>query len=64
MKQHARNGRGYTIFANEGEYVEPTLVKTVKAPNGLVLEDHQPNRKRVLDPACVLDDQCHGRRDD
>jgi penicillin-binding protein 1B len=39
----------YTMFANEGEYVEPVLVRAVKAQDGKLLEEHETTAKRVLD---------------
>jgi penicillin-binding protein 1B len=40
----------YTTFANQGEFLEPLLVRTVKAADNTVLEDHEPKPKRILDP--------------
>ena len=40
----------YTLFANKGVRVQPTLVSLVKEPNGKVLLDQKPVTKAVLDP--------------
>jgi penicillin-binding protein 1B len=40
----------YTIFANKGVRVQPTLLSLVKEPNGKVLLDQKPQTKPVLDP--------------
>jgi len=40
----------YTMFANKGVRVQPTLVSLVKEPNGKVLLDQKPQTKPVLDP--------------
>jgi penicillin-binding protein 1B len=40
----------YTVFANKGVHVQPTLLSLVKEPNGKVLLDQKPQTKPVLDP--------------
>jgi len=40
----------YTIFANGGVKISPTLVTTVRNSQGQVLANFQPERKPVLDP--------------
>ncbi|HWE53518.1 MAG TPA: PBP1A family penicillin-binding protein [Bryobacteraceae bacterium] len=40
----------YTIFANHGVHVQPSLLSLVKEPNGKVLLDQKPETKVVLDP--------------
>ena len=40
----------YTMFANKGVRVQPTLLSLVKEPNGKVLLDQKPQTKPVLDP--------------
>ncbi len=40
----------YTVFANKGVRVQPTLLSLVKEPNGKVLLDQKPETKPVLDP--------------
>jgi penicillin-binding protein 1B len=40
----------YTIFANRGEYVGASLIRTVKAQDSTVVEERHPTPKRVLDP--------------
>ncbi len=40
----------YTMFANKGMRVQPTLLSLVKEPNGKVLLDQKPQTKQILDP--------------
>src|SRR5437588_1688191 len=40
----------YTVFANGGVKISPTLVTTVRNSQGQVLANFQPERKPVLDP--------------
>ena len=40
----------YTVFANAGVHVQPTLLSMVKEPGGKVLLDQKPVTKPVLDP--------------
>jgi penicillin-binding protein 1B len=40
----------YTIFANKGVHVAPSLISLIKEPNGKVLLDQKPQTKNVLDP--------------
>jgi len=40
----------YTIFANKGVRVQPTLLSLVKEPTGKILLDQKPQTKPVLDP--------------
>ena len=40
----------YTIFANNGQYLETNLIRAVKAQDGTVMEEHHPQPKQVLDP--------------
>jgi penicillin-binding protein 1B len=40
----------YTVFANKGVHVTPTLVSLIKEPNGKVLLDQKPQTRNVLDP--------------
>jgi penicillin-binding protein 1B len=40
----------YTIFANKGVRVQPTLISLIKEPNGKVLLDQKAQTKPVLDP--------------
>ncbi|HKR66856.1 MAG TPA: PBP1A family penicillin-binding protein [Thermoanaerobaculia bacterium] len=46
----------YTPFPNLGDRVEPFLLTRITAPNGKVLFEHTPKRKRVVDaaPAYVM----------
>ncbi|HWR50950.1 MAG TPA: PBP1A family penicillin-binding protein [Bryobacteraceae bacterium] len=39
----------YTVFANQGDYVKPALVREVLGPNGQVVFRHQPERRALLD---------------
>lgn len=40
----------YTVFANKGVHVAPSLISLIKEPNGKVLLDQKPETKNVLDP--------------
>jgi len=40
----------YTVFANGGQYVEASLIRTVKSQDSTIVEEHHPQPKRVLDP--------------
>jgi penicillin-binding protein 1B len=40
----------YTVFANKGVRVQPTLISLIKESNGKVLLDQKPQTKPVLDP--------------
>jgi penicillin-binding protein 1B len=40
----------YTMFANKGMRVQPTLLSLVKEPNGKVMLDQKPQTKQILDP--------------
>lgn len=40
----------YTIFANNGIFVEPWLVASVRSANGDVMDEYTPVSKPVLDP--------------
>ncbi len=40
----------YTIFANGGQFVEASLIRTVKSQDSTIVEEHHPEPKRVLDP--------------
>jgi len=52
----------YTIFANGGTRISPTLVKSVRDVRGGVLADYQPDAQAVLDPlvAYVLTNMMEG----
>jgi penicillin-binding protein 1B len=41
---------GYTIFANQGVFVKPNWISSVRAKDGSVLYLHKPETKPVLDP--------------
>ena len=40
----------YTVFANNGVYVKPSFLDTVKEPNGTIIFEHKAEPKQVLDP--------------
>lgn len=40
----------YTIFANQGERVDPFLIRSLRTSDGTVLEEHQSTPSPVLDP--------------
>lgn len=40
----------YTVFANEGTYVEPALIAEIRSRNGSVLFRAEPEQRPVLDP--------------
>jgi penicillin-binding protein 1B len=40
----------YTVFANQGRYVEPVLIAMVRSPDGSVVYEHSPDARRALDP--------------
>jgi penicillin-binding protein 1B len=40
----------YTTFANEGAHVTPTTISLVRAPDGTILYQHEPDRRATLDP--------------
>jgi penicillin-binding protein 1B len=44
----------YTVFANEGVHIDPWMLASVRAPNGDVVADYQPNSKPILDPRAAF----------
>jgi penicillin-binding protein 1B len=40
----------YTAFANQGTWVKPTTIQVVRAADGSVLSQHQPETHKALDP--------------
>jgi penicillin-binding protein 1B len=40
----------YTVFTNGGQRVTPSLIRSVRDPNGDVVDNYQPQRVQVLDP--------------
>ena len=40
----------YTVFANSGARISPQMIKSVRAPNGDMVQDYSTDRKPVLDP--------------
>ncbi|MEM7245022.1 MAG: PBP1A family penicillin-binding protein [Acidobacteriota bacterium] len=44
----------YTIFPNQGLWVEPTLIRSVKDAKGNIVLDHQPEVREVLSPEAAF----------
>ncbi|MFN0167154.1 MAG: transglycosylase domain-containing protein [Bryobacteraceae bacterium] len=44
----------YTIFSNNGMWVKPHWISTVRASNNSVLYTHKPDTRQVLDPRVVF----------
>jgi len=42
--------RAYTIFANQGERVQPVFLSDIRDQDGTIVYSHQPAATRVLDP--------------
>ena len=40
----------YTAFANQGAWVKPTTIQTVRAEDGSVLSQHHPEVRQAIDP--------------
>jgi penicillin-binding protein 1B len=40
----------YTIFANNGLYLDPWMLASVRTPTGDIITDYSPTSKQVLDP--------------
>jgi penicillin-binding protein 1B len=40
----------YTVFANEGVYVRPSFINSVRAHDGRILDSAKPQSRRALDP--------------
>jgi penicillin-binding protein 1B len=40
----------YTVFANGGERVLPTMIRSVRDASGDVIDNYQPQKSQVLDP--------------
>lgn len=40
----------YTVFANQGTYVEPNMLKLIRDDSGKVIYTYQPKRREALDP--------------
>lgn len=40
----------YTVFTNSGQRMTPTMIKSVRDPNGDVMDNYQPQKSQVLDP--------------
>src|SRR5215467_2679372 len=52
----------YTVFANGGERILPTMIRSVRDANGDVLDNYQPQKTQVLDPrvSYVITDMMQG----
>jgi penicillin-binding protein 1B len=52
----------YTVFTNAGQRITPLMVKSVRDPNGDVVDNYQPMRTQVLDPrvSYVITDMLQG----
>jgi penicillin-binding protein 1B len=44
----------YTVFANNGEKIDPWMLSSVRSPNGDPIADYSPVRKPVLDPRAAF----------
>ncbi len=40
----------YTVFANNGVWVKPTTIEEVRASDGSILNQHQPDTRQAIDP--------------
>ena len=40
----------YTVFTNGGQRIWPTMIKSVRDPNGDVVDNYQPQKSQVMDP--------------
>jgi penicillin-binding protein 1B len=40
----------YTVFANHGVWVKPTTIEEVRAADGSILDQQQPNTRQAIDP--------------
>jgi penicillin-binding protein 1B len=52
----------YTVFANSGTHISPTMINSVRSANGDVVMDFKPEKHQVLDPrvAYVMTDMMEG----
>jgi penicillin-binding protein 1B len=52
----------YTVFTNAGQRITPIMVKSVRDPNGDVIDNYQPEKTQVLDPrvSYVITDMLQG----
>jgi penicillin-binding protein 1B len=52
----------YTVFTNAGQRITPLMVKSVRDPNGDVVDNYQPLKTQVLDPrvSYVITDMLQG----
>jgi penicillin-binding protein 1B len=44
----------YTVFANNGMYIAPWMLSSVRTPTGEVLQDITPSSKPILDPRAAF----------
>ena len=40
----------YTVFANDGTHVTPSTISLVRAPDGTIVYQHEPDPRNTLDP--------------
>jgi penicillin-binding protein 1B len=52
----------YTVFANAGTRISPTMINSVRSANGDVVMDFKPEKRQVIDPriAYVMTDMMEG----
>ncbi len=52
----------YTVFANSGVRISPTMINSVRSANGDIIMDLKPEQRQVLDPrvAYVMTDMMEG----
>jgi penicillin-binding protein 1B len=52
----------YTIFTNNGQRITPIMVRSVRDPNGDIINDFEPQKTQVLDPrvSYVITDMLQG----
>jgi penicillin-binding protein 1B len=52
----------YTVFANSGAHISPSMINSVRSANGDVVMDFKPEKHQVLDPrvAYVMTDMMEG----
>ena len=41
--------RAYSVFANQGDYIEPIFITKITDKDGNILEENKPRRKRVIE---------------
>ncbi|HZD93706.1 MAG TPA: penicillin-binding transpeptidase domain-containing protein, partial [Candidatus Sulfotelmatobacter sp.] len=52
----------YTVFTNNGQRINPIMIRSVRDANGDVLDNYQPQKSQVLDPrvSYVITDMLQG----